>query len=533
MDWTTIGWKAAAAEASALAFYPCVRTQLRLRAAKGWPLAVGIVTSLIVLATTITPALAITDTAAPTAQMSAPTQYTSHDSSPITISGTATDDVGVKLVLLAFTEVDRHTTTVAIARLAIPGARSTAWSFTANLSAGGYSVKAQAQDAAGNRSPYTLPRAFDIAKAAGPAYLTLMFGRTQWSLPDASCTPLPNTVPLDAVAAALRDRGITGTGGVVTDRTAETGLTCNGPSLYPSWEQLAQLRDDYGWSFVSAATHNNDTLLTADQQYRQICGSLEVFSRHGHNRAWGTFAYASAKHTDAEQTGVTARCFAYGRIYAVGRSHDDATSTSPWYQHANSVTGGKCNNPQLPCYTVSVPSSRRYFDRDQLTALMAVGPGEWSTVYMYKFLTGSYRATASTGTRWDCTSADWRNHWTTVPETYCWQDYLTALDAIEPGTIVTDPATVARAWNPDLSPPTSTITSGPPEVGSDTSAQFQFDANEPRVWYRCSLDGAEESICDSAVTYANLAPGAHTFTVRPTDAFGNEGAPTAYAWTVV
>jgi hypothetical protein len=524
------GWPSG--EPSDLAFFVIERGKWSMRAAKRWPLAVALGITL-VFATTPTPALAITDTAPPTAQVSSPAQFTSHDNSSITISGTATDDVGVNLVRLVFTEVDKRTTTAATAQLASPAARSTGWSYTANLPAGGYSVKAQAKDTSGKLSAYTFPRSFDVAKATGSAFLTLMFGRTQWSLPDASCAPLPNTVPLDAVAAALHDRGLTGTGGVVTDRTAESGLTCSGPALYPSWEQLAQLRDDYGWSFVSAGTHNDVSQLTADQQYREICGSLPVFVRHGHNGAWGTYAYASAKHTNAEQTGVTARCYAYGRIYAVGRSHDDATSASPWYQRANSVTGGKCNNPQLACYTVSVPSNRRYFSLDQLTTLMAVGPGEWSTVYVYKFLTGTYRPTAATGTRWDCSSADWRDHWTTVPETYCWQDYLSALDAIRPGTTVTDPASVARMWNSDVTPPASTITSGPAEVGSDTSAQFQFGADEPRTWYRCSLDGAEESICDSGVTYAGIPPGPHTFSVRPTDPFGNEGQPTVYAWTVV
>ena len=57
-----------------------------------------------------------------------------------------------------------------------------------------------------------------------------------------------------------------------------------------------------------------------------------------------------------------------------------------------------------------------------------------------------------TALSWDCTSADWRQHYTSRQEVYCYNDFLAIMDglrdAVTTGVTVTDPATVARAWKP-------------------------------------------------------------------------------------
>jgi hypothetical protein len=75
----------------------------------------------------------------------------------------------------------------------------------------------------------------------------------------------------------------------------------------------------------------------------------------------------------------------------------------------------------------------------------------------YKLLTG---AKLSGNRRWDCTSGDARKHWTSEVESYCLKDLLAAVDAIKPGSVVTDPASVAEAWGrvPGSRPPTSSTT---------------------------------------------------------------------------
>jgi hypothetical protein len=66
--------------------------------------------------------------------------------------------------------------------------------------------------------------------------------------------------------------------------------------------------------------------------------------------------------------------------------------------------------------------------------------------------------------------------------------------------------------------------------GSD--ATFEFTSSEPGSTFGCSLDGGAFEPCTSPRAYSRLAPGAHTFAVRATDAAGNTGAPDAHSWTI-
>ena len=103
----------------------------------------------------------------------------------------------------------------------------------------------------------------------------------------------------------------------------------------------------------------------------------------------------------------------------------------------------------------------------------------------------------------------------------------------QPPTVVTDPAGVARAWNPDaLDTPTATVLSGPADGTTDTIAQLTFSASSPRVTFTCSLDGAPAAPCASPASYTGLAAGPHTFQVSPTDAFGNRGPAAAWSWSI-
>jgi RNA polymerase sigma factor (sigma-70 family) len=101
------------------------------------------------------------------------------------------------------------------------------------------------------------------------------------------------------------------------------------------------------------------------------------------------------------------------------------------------------------------------------------------------------------------------------------------------------PATTAPPTSPpttteppaDRTPPSATITSGPPTSTTETGATFSFTAGEPAS-FTCGLDGSGFSPCSSPKGYQGLATGQHTFTVRATDAAGNTGAPASYSWTI-
>jgi hypothetical protein len=70
----------------------------------------------------------------------------------------------------------------------------------------------------------------------------------------------------------------------------------------------------------------------------------------------------------------------------------------------------------------------------------------WNVAQFYQFVEGARQVTGDPYNAWDCTSPDWRQHWTARAELYCFVDFLGAVDQIEGQVVVTDPATVAEAW---------------------------------------------------------------------------------------
>jgi hypothetical protein len=87
-------------------------------------------------------------------------------------------------------------------------------------------------------------------------------------------------------------------------------------------------------------------------------------------------------------------------------------------------------------------------------------------------------------------------------------------------------------WTVDVTPPQTTISSGPPDPTNATTAGFAFAAGEAGATFECHLDAAAYSACTSPRSYAGLADGTHSFAVRATDAAGNTGPAAAWSWTI-
>jgi hypothetical protein len=85
----------------------------------------------------------------------------------------------------------------------------------------------------------------------------------------------------------------------------------------------------------------------------------------------------------------------------------------------------------------------------------------------------------------------------------------------------------------DMTPPDTTITSAPPALSASAAATFGFSADEPGSTFECSLDGGAYATCSSPAVFSGLADGAHTFSVRATDAADNTDAtPATNAWSI-
>lgn len=277
----------------------------------------------------------------------------------------------------------------------------------------------------------------------GPGYLTIQWGRSMWAAGGSGCQSVPNTVNLGQIAQDLQARGLTATGTVVVDRTGETTRTCKGASSYASWADLAMLRDTYNWRFVSdGLTHNDITKMTLAQQQQESCGSLPAFTNHGHNFAWGLFAYGDNHFNTTVQTNVVSTCFSYGRTYRGGQNVR-ASMVAPWFQRTNSILGGNCVTVGAPCNT-AISASVYYTSPQRIANLYKVPGDDWVVVQFYRLVTG--KSTLSSTRSWDCTNSDWHYHWTSQPEFYCLNDFDSALSQIPAGVVVTDPATVASAW---------------------------------------------------------------------------------------
>jgi hypothetical protein len=273
--------------------------------------------------------------------------------------------------------------------------------------------------------------------------VTLLFSRSEITAAIKCVQNDDGVARLDTVVAPeLARRGLQPTGTVQTAETLESGYRClhGRKSLSASWADIAILRDNYGWIFVSHSRRDNQSIgsLSPQEQWNETCGSQLDLQAHGHHRGDGLFAWPNNKFDSSVQANVVSTCFAFGRRYG-GVNDRPYVTSPPYWQRTRGISGGKCNDATLPCYQMAM--SRTYESptpfADQIRGLQQ---GQWLTMQAYVLVTGSQPG------RWDCTSPDWRAHWTNDAERYCYVDYLSVLDAIPPSVTVTDPKSIAEAW---------------------------------------------------------------------------------------
>jgi extracellular elastinolytic metalloproteinase len=109
--------------------------------------------------------------------------------------------------------------------------------------------------------------------------------------------------------------------------------------------------------------------------------------------------------------------------------------------------------------------------------------------------------------------------------------FVRAIDA----TGNADPTPETRTFTVDTLAPAATILTGPKTRSNDTTPEFTFES-EPGATFKCTLGAPDKpsriAACTSPQTYAPLADDSYTFSVRATDAAGNEGPPATRTFTI-
>jgi hypothetical protein len=299
----------------------------------------------------------------------------------------------------------------------------------------------------------TAPAARAVAAAAPGPYMTLLFSRSEVAGADHK-PPVRddrNVAGLVGVVAPyLAARGLAATGTIQTGTTKPTtvSFTHGGMTSSISWSGATGLATTYGWTFVShSATYPTSwTGMSESRMWAETCGSAAAIAAHGLPGSAGLYAWPSDGYVDAIQAAYVSTCIAFGRQYSKLPTTQAYALTPPYYQHTEGMNGGSCNDRTASCW--SVPGIPSHYDLPAtiISRIRALQPGQWFTLQAYLLVTGKSPPYTTSTTRWDCTAADPRLHWSNDNERYCWSDYQTIVNAIPSAVVVTDPLTVAHAF---------------------------------------------------------------------------------------
>jgi hypothetical protein len=266
------------------------------------------------------------------------------------------------------------------------------------------------------------------------------------------------------------------------------------------------------------AVVQNPAIANASNMQSETCGAKNYMDNKGFPEANGMFDYPNDSVTlddsDTLQTNYVLGCYYWGRRYSADPQtygvqvpsgpngmpvNDNGSGTTPlWYSRVVSVSGGACyslgtdlpgfpNGTGLTCpgspppgnpmpnvttgtqeceacsaAILNEPDSGNglplYPNVDGLVTLaQTLTAGHWLDFQFYRLVTGSNLT--GTGPTWDCTSSNWRQHWTSDGELFCYTDFTRIMKALPSSATITDPQTVGVAWR--SSPPAADTTPAP------------------------------------------------------------------------
>lgn len=110
--------------------------------------------------------------------------------------------------------------------------------------------------------------------------------------------------------------------------------------------------------------------------------------------------------------------------------------------------------------------------------------------------------------------------------------YVINVDAVDDDSTVPLTTTKTVKINVGVTPPVTTIVSGPSNPSGSASASFTFNSDQSGSTFECKLDSGSWGACTSPKSYTGLSDGTHIFAVRATKNGVTDDAPPAYSWII-
>jgi polysaccharide biosynthesis protein PslG len=149
------------------------------------------------------------------------------------------------------------------------------------------------------------------------------------------------------------------------------------------------------------------------------------------------------------------------------------------------------------------------------------------------FLKGSFKLVLSHRKAWNVQRLLWY-HWRDPQTSHASCSFCASAGLLKYNRNQKPAFFTFKSFTAETTPPQASITAGPSQGGvtSDATPTFSFKSNEPGSTFECKVDVTPFKSCSSPYTLPPLSNGAHTFSVRATDAPGNVSAVVSRSFTV-
>jgi uncharacterized repeat protein (TIGR01451 family) len=403
-----------------------------------------------------------------------------------------------------------------------------AWTFTppANLADGSHTVRVNAQDAAGNTSVSSNTNTFTVDTTPPPAPVVV--------------------APANGSTTNNRTPAITGT----AEANATVTVIIDGVSAGTTTANASG-----AWSFTPAANLTDGTH-TARATARDAAGNTSVNS-NTNSFVVDTTAPAAPvvtaptngsttsnlrpPVTGTAEPGATVTVSIDGA--AVGMATADGSGNWSFTPSANLAPGTHTVSARATDAggNLSPASATNTFTIDTTppSAPVVTAPANGSaTSNVRPPVTGTAEPGATVTVSLDgmvvgTTTANGSGAWTFTPPADLTAGTHTVTARATDAAGNASPVSATNTFTVDLTPPDTTIVTGPTGTLTTATASFTFESTEPNSTFECSLDGAAFTSCPASHTLTGLADGMHTLQVRARDAAGNADAtPASRTFTV-